>query len=100
MTTRLWVNWSKKEILTNQQLEEKINKRVESVMSDDVCYNEYLDDYIDCNYTKLELFNALTSDGASIEETIDDIREGVAEEIYDWCNEDIRWEYEKVKIEV
>ena len=100
MIVTLYVNWHDEEILTNQQVEEKINERVKSIMSDEDSYREELDNYLDNNYTKLELFNALASDGASIEETIDDIKSGVAENIYDWCYTDIYSDYEKVIIEV
>ena len=100
MTVKLWVNWREREILTNQQLEEKINARVEDAMADEDYYNECLDDYIDCNYTKLELFEALTKGEAFIRETIDDIKSGVAEGINDWCDMDTRSEYEEVKVEV
>lgn len=100
MTVKLMVNWREREILTAQQLEEKIDERVEHMMSDEDCYNDYLDDYIGCNYSKLDLFEALTKDEASIRETIDDIRSGVAESIRDWCECDVRGDYEEVKIEV
>ena len=100
MTVKLWVNWRGKEILTTRQLDERVDKRVEEIMSDEECYNEYLEDYIDCNYTKLELFEALTGGSTSIEETVDDIRSGVDETISDWCDMVIRGDYEQVKIEV
>ena len=100
MTVKLWVNWREREILTNQQLEEKINARVEEVIANDDSYNECLDDYLDSNYTKLDLFDALINGEAVIKETINDIKSGVAEDIYDWCDTDIRSEYEEVKVEV
>ena len=100
MTVKLYVNWRERKILTNQQLEEQIDERVEHMMSDDACYEEYLEDYLDCNYTKIELFEALTKGEAFIRETIDDIKSGVAEGIVDWCECDIRGDYEEVKIEV
>ena len=100
MTVKLCVNWREKEILTTRQVEEKIDARVERMMSDEDCYNEYLDDYLDCNYTKMELFEALTKGEAFIRETIDDIKSGVAEGIYDWCECDVRGDYEEVKVEV
>lgn len=100
MTVKLYVNWREKEILTAQQLDERIDEKVERMMSDKDCYDEYLDDYIDCNYTKLELFEALTKGEAFIRETLDDIKSGVAEGIYDWCDMDTRSDYEEVKIEV
>lgn len=100
MTVKLYVNWREQEILTNRQLEEKINERVEDMMSNEDSYNECLDDYIGSNYTKLELFEALTKGEAFIKETIDDIKSGVAEGIYEWCDMDTRSDYEEVKIEV
>ena len=100
MTVKLWVNWRKREVLTNQQLEEKINARVEEVIANDDSYNECLEEYIDSNYTKLELFEALTKGDAFIKETIDDIKSGIAEGIYDWCECDVRGDYEEVKVEV
>lgn len=100
MTVKLMVNWRTKEILTTQQLDKMVDKKVGRIMSDEDGYNEFLDDYIDCNYTKLELFEALTKDEAFIRETIDDIRSGVAENISDWCYTDIYSDYEKVTIEV
>ena len=100
MTVKLYVNWREKEILTAKQLDERVEEKVERMMSDTDCYNEYLDDYIDCNYTKLELFEALTKGEAFIRETIDDIRSGVAEGVYDWCDMDTRSDYEEVKVEV
>ena len=100
MTVKLWVNWKEREILTTRQLDEKIEARVEEMMSNKDSYNECLDDYIDSNYTKLELFEALTKGGEFIKETIDDIKSGVAEGIYDWCDMDTRSDYEEIKIEV
>ena len=101
MTVKLYVNWRECKILTNQQLEEMIEDKVERMMSDDACYEEYLDDYLDCNYTKMELFGVLASGNQSIiEETLDDIRNGVQEGILDWCDMDTRSDYEAVTIEV
>jgi vacuolar-type H+-ATPase subunit I/STV1 len=100
MTVTLMVNWKEKEILTTKQLDEKINERVKDIMSNEDSYREELDNYLDNNYSKLELFNALASDEATMTEVIDDVRSGVAETIYDWCNTDVRWEYEEVTIEV
>ena len=100
MIVKLWVNWRGREVLTNQQLEEKINARVEEVIANDDSYNECLEEYIDSNYTKLELFDALVNGDATIKETIDDIKSGVAEGIADWCDMNIRGDYEEVKIEV
>jgi hypothetical protein len=100
MTVKLLVNWKEKEILTVRQLDKKIDERVDSIMSDDDSYREELDNYLDCNYSKLELFNALASDEATMTEIIDDVRSGVAESIRGWCDDDIRWEYEEVTIEV
>ena len=100
MTVKLLVNWREKEITTERELADKIDDRVKAMLEDKDCYEEYLDDYIDCNYTKLELFEALTKGENFIRETIDDIRSGVAEGIRDWCECDVRGDYEEVKIEV
>lgn len=100
MTVKLLVNWREKEILTTQQLDEKIDERVKTIMSDDDSYREELDNYLDYNYTKLELFNALASDEATMTEIIDDVKTGVAESVRGWCDDDVRWEYEEVTIEV
>ena len=100
MTVKLYVNWRERDILTEEELNEKIKERVECIMSNDDSYREELDNYLDCNYSKMELFDALISDGATIEEVVDDIRTGVAEDICDWCECDVRGDYEEVKIEV
>ena len=100
MTVKLLVNWRQREITTERELADKIDDRVKAMLEDKDCYEEYLKDYLDCNYTKLELFEALTKGEAFIRETIDDIRSGVAEGIYDWCECDVRGDYEEVKIEV
>ena len=100
MTVKLLVNWREKDITTERELADKIDDRVKAMLEDKDCYEEYLEDYLDCNYTKLELFEALTKGEDFIRETIDDIRSGVAEGIYDWCECDIRGDYEEVKIEV
>ena len=100
MTVKLYVDWRENEILTAKQLNEKINERVKNMISDKDSYDEYLKDYLDCNYTKLELFQALIDGDASIKETIEDIRSGVADGIYDWCDMDTRADYEEVKVEV
>ena len=100
MTVKLLVNWRQKEITTEREIADKIDDRVKAMLEDKDCYNEYLEDYLDCNYTKLELFEALIKGEAFIRETIDDIKSGVAEGIYDWCECDVRGDYEEVKIEV
>lgn len=100
MTVKLMVDWREKKILTVREVEEIIDKRVEEALADEDCYNEFLEEYIDCNYTKRELFDALVKGGAFTEETIDDIRSGVAEEIRDWCDMDTRCDYEEVEVEV
>jgi hypothetical protein len=100
MKVTLMVDWRAKEILTVKELDERINARVDEVMQDTDAYDEYLDDYLDSNYTKLDLFNALTGDKDEIEETINDIRTGVAEAIYDWVNMDISGDYHDITIDV
>lgn len=100
MTVKLMVNWRAKEILTTRELDERINTRVDEVMQDTDAYDEYLDDYLDCNYTKTELYNALIGSADEIEEITNDIRSGVADAIYDWVNMDISSDYAEVTIEV
>lgn len=100
MTVKLLVNWRQKEITTEREIADKIDDRVKAMLEDKDCYIKYLEDYLDCNYTKLELFEALIKGEAFIRETIDDIESGVAEGIYDWCECDVRGDYEEVKIEV
>jgi hypothetical protein len=100
MKVTLMVNWREKEILTAKELEERIIAKVDETMQDTELYEDYLDDYLDSNYTKLDLFNALTGGKDEVEETINDIRSGVAEAIYDWVNMDISGDYHDVTIEV
>ena len=100
MTVKLWVNWEGREILTTQQLDKMVDESVERTMTDKERYDEYLEDYIDCNYNKLELVEALTKGEDFIKETIDDIKSGVAENIFDYCYTDIYSDYEKVIVEV
>ena len=100
MTVKLMVNWRAKEILTVKELDERINARVDEVMQDTELYDEYLDDYLDSNYLKKELFDALSGSEADREEVLDDIRSGVAEMIYDWVNMDMYSDYAEVVIEV
>lgn len=101
MTVKLNVNWRGQEIITERELADKIDDRVKAMLEDKDCYEDYLDDYIDCNYTKIELFNILASGNQStIEETLDDIRNGVQEGIFDWCDMDTRSDYDIVTIEV
>ena len=100
MTVKLMVNWRAREILTVRELDERIEARVGEAMKDTDAYDEYLEDYLDCNYDKKELFDALSGSDADREEVLNDIREGVAEAIYDWCECDIRGDYEEVEVEV
>jgi hypothetical protein len=100
MKVKLMVDWRGKEILTVKELDERINARVEEAMQDAELYEDYLDDYIDCNYTKKELFDALSGSEADREEVLDDIRSGVAEEIYDFVNMDISSDFSEVIVEV
>lgn len=100
MKVKLNVNWRGKEILTTKELDERINARVEEVMQDTNAYDEYLEDYLDSNYLKRELFDVLSGSDTEREEVLNDIRSGVAEMIYDWVNMDISSDYEEVTIEV
>ena len=100
MKVKLMVDWRAREILTVRELDERIDARVNKVMEDTDAYNEYLDDYLDCNYLKTELFEALSGSDADREEVLNDIRSGVAEAIYDWVNMDISSDFAEIDIEV
>ena len=100
MKVTLMVDWRAREILTVKELDERINARVDEVMQDTDAYDEYLDDYLDCNYTKTELYNALIGSADEIEEITNDIRSGVAEAIYDFVNMDISSDFSEVTVEV
>ena len=100
MTVKLLVDWRKGEILTTRQLDEKIDDAVKTRLEDEDCYAEELEDYLNDNYTKIELFEALTDDRINKERFIKEIREGVEEQVRDWCDRDIRCDYETVTIEV
>ena len=100
MKVKLMVDWRAREILTVRELDERIDAKVKEVMQDTEAYDEYLDDYIDCNYTKKELFDALSGSEADREEVLNDIKSGVAEAIYDWVNMDISSDFAEINIEV
>ena len=100
MKVTLMVDWRGKEILTVKELDERIDARVEEIMQDTEAYDEYLEDYIDCNYTKLELFEALSGSDTDREEVLSDIRSSIAEEIYDYVNMDISGNFHDITIEV
>jgi hypothetical protein len=100
MKVTLMVNWREKEILTVKELDERINARVKEIMEDEEAYEECLEDYLDCKYTNLELFNALIGNKDEIEEVINDVRAGVAEDIYDWASREVRDDYHEITIEV
>ena len=100
MKVKLNIDWRAREILTTKELAERINARVDEMMQDTDVYDEYLDDYLDCNYTRMELFNALSGSDAEREEALNDIRSGVAESIYDWVNMDISSDFSEVTIDV
>ena len=100
MTVKLWVNWRGREILTTQQLDERINEAVKTKLEDKDCYAEEVEDYLDCNYTKMELFEALTDEHINKERFIAEIHEGVRESIRDYVYTDIRGDFEAVSVEV
>ena len=100
MKVTLMVDWKAKEILTAKELDERIDARVEEVMQDTEAYDEELEDYLDSNYTKKELFDALSGNEAKREEVLADIRTGVAEAIYEYVNENVSWDFSEVAIEV
>ena len=99
MTVKLWVNWRGNEILTTRQLDDKIDEAVKDRLEDEDCYAEELEEYLDSNYTKMELFEALTDDRINKEKFIKEIREGVEEQVRDWCDRDIRGDYDEYSIE-
>lgn len=100
MTVKLMVDWANKEILTVEELDKRIDDRFDEVMEDTELYDEYLDDYLNCNYTKMELFQALTGDKNDIEEVIGDVRSGVSEAIFDYVSMDISSDFSEVTVEV
>jgi transcription elongation factor Elf1 len=100
MKVKLMVNWEERTILTVKELDERIDARVEEVMQDTDTYDEYLDDYLVTNYTRMELFDALADSDIEREEVLADIRSGVAEAIYDFVNMDISSDFSEVIVEV
>jgi Fe-S cluster assembly ATPase SufC len=100
MKVTLMVNWEEKEILTVKELDERINARVEEIIQDTESYDAELEEFLDSNYTKRELFDALSGSDAKREEVLADIRSGVAETIYDWINMDISGDFHDITIEV
>jgi hypothetical protein len=100
MTVKLMVDWRAREILSAKELDERIDARVEEVMGNTEAYDEYLDDFIDSNYTKMELSEALTGGDEEKEEVLTDIRAGVADAIYDWVYMNISSDYSEVIVEV
>ena len=100
MTVKLMVDWERKEILTVEELADRIDDRFDEIMEGTDTYDEYLDDYLDCNYTKTELFKALTGDKTDIDEVVGDVLSGVSEAIYDFVKLDISSDFEEVTVEV
>lgn len=100
MKVTLMVDWRQREILTVRELDERIDAKVDEIMQDTNIYDEYLDDYLDCNYTKMELYNALIGSKDEVEKIVTDVRSGVAEAIYDFVNMDIPSDFSEVTVEV
>jgi hypothetical protein len=100
MTVKLMVNWRAKEILTVKELDERIDARVDEIMQDTDDYNEYLHDYLDSNYSMIELFEALSGSDTKREEVLNDIRSGVAEAVHDWVDMDVYSDFSQVTVEV
>ena len=100
MTVKLWVNWRERKVLTTQQLDELIDKSIADVVNDEYSFTEELEDYLDSYYTKLELFDILSKDSATIKKELEEIHDGVKGMIGDWCERNIRDDYEEVSIEV
>ena len=100
MTVTLWVNWDEKEILTTRQLDNKIDNTVSDILQNPDSYLEELDEYLDNYYTKIELFEALTDDRINKEKFVNEIREGIKEQVRYWNDDNIRRDYQKVEIEI
>ena len=100
MTVKLMVDWKEKEILTVEELGNRIDDEFDKTMKDPELYDDHLDDYLTTNYTQMELFKALAGDKVGIEEVIGDVRSGVSEEIYDFIRMDITSDFSEVTIEV
>lgn len=100
MKVKLMVNWAEEEILTVKELDERIDARVEEILQNTDIYDEHLDDYLDCNYTKRELFNALAGSDAERKEVLTDIRSGITEEIHDYVSMDISDNFRNIVIEI
>lgn len=101
MTVKLYVNWRNREILTSQQLNERIEGDVNARLNDEYCQNEDIEDYLDRNYTKLELYNILASGKeTTISGTLISIKHDVEREVRDWVEEDVRRQFEVINIEV
>lgn len=100
MKVTLMVNWREKEVITAKELEERINARVDEIMQDTELYDDYLYDYLDCNYSKIELYNALMGGEEEVAQMVNDIRTGVAEAIYDFVSMDISSDFSEVTVEV
>jgi hypothetical protein len=100
MKVKLYVNWREKEIITARELEEKIDNVINDVLQDRDVYAAELDDYLDSYYTKIELFEALSDERINKEKFINEIREGVEEQVRDWNEGNIRSDYEEINIEI
>ena len=101
MKVTLMVNWEEKEILTVEEFDERVKaSAIEEIQDDDEVYDAYLDEYLDRNYTKMELFNALSGSEAEREKILSDIRSGVAEAVYDWVKKVISDNFHDITIKV
>lgn len=100
MTVKLLVNWRGKEILTTQQLDERIDEAIKIKLEDKDCYAEELEEYLDNNYTKMELLEALTDERINKERFIAEIHDGVKDNIRDYIECDFSRDFEEVKVEI
>ena len=101
MTVTLWVNWKEKEILTVEEYIRRVEARTQEKLTDKEDYEEYLEEYLDCNYTTTELFDLLASeDFCAIQEEVKAIKEGVEDLIRDYVEESIYSDFNMVYIEV
>lgn len=101
MTIKLYVDWENREMLTSQQLDERIEGEIKRRLEDEYCRNEDIEDYLDRNYTKLELYNILASGKeTTITGTLVSIKHDVEREVREWVEKDIRRQFDVFNLEV
>ena len=100
MTVTLWINWEERKVLTTEEMDTLLDKAVGEAVKDERIFAETLEEYLDFNYTKTELFDILTSDSTVIKEAVKEIRDGTRETIASHCEEDILDNYKMMFVEV